>query len=54
MALEISLRKGKLGEKSISFIEASISNKLSKELKILNTTTSVTHYDKKLVLKNLS
>ena len=54
MALEISLRKSKLGEKSISFIEPSISNKLSKELKILNTTTSFTHYDKKLVLKNLS
>ena len=54
MPLEIPLRKSKLGEKSILFMEPSISNKLSNELKILNTTTSFTHYDKKLVLKYLS
>ena len=48
------LKKGNLGQKSISFIGSSIWNKLSNNLKVLNTTTSFNHYYKKLVLQNLS
>ena len=43
MSLEIPLRKGNLGQKSISFMEPSIWNKLSNEMKILNTASLVTH-----------
>ena len=39
MALEIPLRKNNLGQKSISFMGPSILNKLSNDLKILNTVT---------------
>ena len=53
MALEIPLRESNLGQKSISFIGPSIWNKLSSDLKMLNTTTSFSHNYKKLVLKNL-
>ena len=48
MSLEIPLRKGNLGQKSISFMEPSIWNKLSNEMKILTTSTLVTHNLKKL------
>ena len=41
-------------QESISFIEASIWNKLSNNLKVLNTTTSFTQNYKRLVLKTLS
>ena len=54
MALETLLKKGNLGQKSISFIGPSIWNKLSNNLKVLNTTTLFTHYYKKLVLQNLN
>ena len=53
MALEISLRKSNLAPKSISFMEPSIWNKLSNDLKILNAATSFTHNNKKFVLKKL-
>ena len=43
-----------IGQKSISFIGPSIWNKLSNNLKVLNTTTSFTHNYKKLVLQSLS
>ena len=48
ISLEIPLRKGNLGQKSISFMEPSIWNKLSNEMKILTTSTLVTHNLKKL------
>ena len=51
--LEISLKNSKLGQRSISFIGPSIWNKLSNDLKFLNTTTSFTHKHKKLILKKL-
>ena len=54
MALEISLKKSNLGQKSISFIGSSFWNKLSNNLKALNTTTSFTLNYKKLFLQNLS
>ena len=54
MALEIPLRKSSLVQKSIPFMGLSIWNKLSNDLKILNTTTSFTHNYEKLVLANLS
>ena len=53
MALDIPLRKINLGQKSISLIGQSIWNKLSNNLKILNTSTSFTHNYKKLVLQKL-
>ena len=51
MGLEIPLRKGNLGQKIISFLGPSIWNKLSNDLKTLNTATSFTQNYKKLVLK---
>ena len=54
MVLEVPLRKSKFGQKSISSTGPSIRNKLSSELKVLNTVISCTHNIKKLVLKNLS
>ena len=42
MALEIPLRKSNLGQKSISFMGPSVWNKLSNDLKVLNTVTSFT------------
>ena len=53
MALEIPLRKSNLGQKIISFMRPPIWNKLSNDLKMLNTATSFTHNYKKLVLKKL-
>ena len=47
------LRKSNLGHKSISFIGPSVWNKLTNDLKILNTTTSFTYNYKKLLLKKL-
>ena len=43
LASEIPLRKNNLGQESISFIVSSIWNKLSNDLKDLNTTTSLIH-----------
>ena len=43
MALEIPLRKSNLGQKSILFMGPSVLNKLTKDLKILNTATLFTH-----------
>ena len=57
MTLKIPLKKSNLGQKSILFIGSFIWNKLSNNLKVLNTTTSFTsftHDYKKLVLQNLS
>ena len=51
MALVIPLGKSNLCQKSISFIGPSIWNKLSNDMKILNTATSFTYNYKKLVLK---
>ena len=54
VALEvIPLRKSNLSQKSIPFMGQSIWNKLSNDLKILDTATSYTHNYKKLVLKKL-
>ena len=53
MALGIPLRKSNLGQKSISFMGPSISNKLRNNLKILDTAASFTHNYKNLVLKRL-
>ena len=53
MALEIPLRKSNLAQKGISFMGPSIWNKLSNDLKILNTATSFNHNYKMLVLKKL-
>ena len=53
MALEIPLRKSNLGQKSISFMGPSIWNKLSNDLKILNTATFFTLNYKKLDLQKL-
>ena len=50
MAFEITLGKGNLGQKSISFLRPCIWNSLNYDLKILNTATSFTQ---KLVLKSL-
>ena len=54
MALEVPLRKIKFGQKSILSTGPSIWNKLTSEMKVLNTVISSTHNIKKLVLKNLS
>ena len=43
MTLEIPLKKSNLGRNSISFIGPSVWNKLSNNLKVLDTTTSFTH-----------
>ena len=51
MALVTPLGKSNLCQKSISFIGPSIWNKLSNDMKILNTATSFTYNYKKLVLK---
>ena len=53
MALEIHLRKSKLGQKSISFMGLPIWNKLRHGLEILNIASSFTHDYKKLVLERL-
>ena len=53
MTLEIPLRKSNLCQKGISFMRPSLWNKLSNDLKMLNTATSFTHNYKKLVLKKL-
>ena len=52
MTLEMLLKKSNLDPKNISFIGSS--NKLSNNLKILNTATSFSHNYKKLDLQNLS
>ena len=52
--LSIEKKKSNLGQKSISFMGPPIWNKLSNDLKILNTTTSFTHKYKKLILKKLA
>ena len=49
MDLKMPLRKSK---KSISFMGSSIFNKLSNQLKFLDTITSCTQNYKRLVLKN--
>ena len=51
MALEIPLDKSSLGQNSISFIGRFIWNKLSSNLKVLNTTTSFTHIMKSFFCK---
>ena len=43
MAFEISLRKSNLGQKGISFMGPSLWNKISNELKPLNTATLFSH-----------
>ena len=53
VTLEILSRKSNLDQKCISFLGPSIWNKLSNDLKILSTVTSLNHNDKKLVLKKL-
>ena len=53
MALKTPLRKSNLGQKSISFMGLTIWNKLSNDLKILDTAASFTHNYIKLVLKKL-
>ena len=53
MELEIPLRKSTLDQKNISFMRPSIWNKLSNDLKILNTATLFTHNYKKVVLEKL-
>ena len=53
MTLEMPLRKSNVGQKSISFYGPSVWNKLSNDLKNLNTVTSFTHNYKKLDLKKL-
>ena len=53
MVSEIPLSKSNLGQKSIAFMGPSVWNKLSNDLKILNTVTSSTYNYKKLVLKKL-
>ena len=53
MALEIPLRRGNLGQKTILFLEPSIWNKLSNDSELLNTATSFTYNYKKLFLKSL-
>ena len=53
MALEIPLRKSNLGQKSISFMGPWIRNKLSNDLKNLNSESSFTHNYKKLLCKKL-
>ena len=53
MALEISLRKSNLGQKSILFIGPSVWNKLSNDLKILDTVACFAHNYKKLLIKKL-
>ena len=53
MGWEIPLTKSNLGQKSISFMGPSISNKLSNDLQILSISTSFTHNYEKLVLKSL-
>ena len=52
MGLEIPLSI--LDQKTISLIGPSIWNKLSNNLKVLNTTTLLTHNYKNLVLQTLS
>ena len=49
MTSEIPLRKSNLAQKSISFMGPSIWNKLSNDLKILNTATS---FDHALIIKS--
>ena len=49
MAFEIPLRRSNLVQKSVSFMGPSIWNKLSNDLNISNTATSVTHNYKKLI-----
>ena len=52
MVLEIPLRKNNLGQKSLLYMGPYISNKLSNDLKILNTATSFTHdYEKSVLIK---
>ena len=52
MALEIHFRKSNLSQKNITLMGSSIWNKLSNDLKILNTATSFIHNHKKLISKN--
>ena len=44
VALEVPLKKSNLGQKNTWFIGPSIWNKMSNNLKVLNTTTSFTHH----------
>ena len=53
MVLETPLRKSNLGRHIILFMEVSIWSKLSNDLKILNTSPSLTHNYKKVVLIKL-
>ena len=53
MALEIPLRKRKLGQKSISLMGPHICNEFGIDLKILDTTSLRTRNNKNLVLKKL-
>ena len=53
MALEIPFKKCNLGQNSISFTGPASCNKLSNNLKVLNTATLFTHNYKTLVLQNL-
>ena len=53
MALDIPLRKTNLGQKNLSFLGPSLWNKLSTNLKLVNTTSSFTHGYKTMILKEL-
>ena len=53
MALETLLRKSNVVQKNILFSKPTISNKLSNDFKILNTTASFSRNYKKLVFKKL-
>lgn len=53
MPFEIPLRKSNSSQKRVSFMGPSLWNKLSNEVKILNTVTLCTHNYKKVVIKKL-
>ena len=52
IALEIPLKESNLRQKRISFIGPSLWNKLSSNLKVLNTATPFTRSCKKVVFQN--
>ena len=54
MALEITFEKSKLDQKSTSFIEESVWNKLVNDFKILNATTSFSQNCKKIIIININ
>ena len=54
MALNTPLSKSKLSQSSFLFLGPFVWNKLSNDLKVLNTATSFTHKCKKQVSKSSS